>query len=144
VLAEEPELNEFHALLVMMDQALTSVPGFDDWRLLLGWLENDEGRDDPWVGYNLDRLAHYFYVHVRDPEVLIFQRYKGGVDPATWDGATGQISESYGKPRWSDRIDLASPEVGFFSASKARQVEILEEFLTRSLEFSRTLGPFSD
>ena len=144
MLAEEPELAEFHALLVMMDQALTSVPGIDDWRLLLGRGENNEGRDDPWVGYNLDHLAYYFYVYVRDPEVLIFQKCEGGIDPTTWDGETGRISESCGKPRWSDQIDLASPEIDFFSASKSRQVEILEEFLTRSLEFSQTLGPSPD
>ncbi len=141
VLAEEPQLTEFHALLVMMDLALTSVRGFDNCRLVSGHKEDEEGRDDLWVGYSVDRMAYYFYVNIRDPEVLIFQRFKGGVDPTTWDNTTGWMSDSYGKPRWSDQIDLASPDVGFFTHSKAKQVEILEEFLARSLAFARTLDP---
>jgi hypothetical protein len=138
IVAGEPELSDLVDLLMLIEQTLTSRKDLPKPRLYSG------NKPSAWIGYNIESMKYFFFLYLSKPETLVFQRFKGGVDPASFDGKVGRIYEAYGKPRWCNEIDLAAPEIGFFSTDtgKVQQSQILESFLAESLEAARKLRPF--
>ena len=71
------------------------------------------------------------------------QRFRGGVDPASFDGALGTVddSRSDGIIRWRATLDLADPDVGYFQGDRSEQLNVLSRFFDRAFSYGQTLTP---
>ena len=90
-----------------------------------------------WLGVYLDRRSYWLGIYFDRPEVLVFETYYRRVNPETAArlGIEG-VYECKDQPGhyWRRELNLQSEEAAFFARSKARQMQLLEEFLRGCLE----------
>lgn len=123
-------------LLLQMDHVLRHHPEVGSYRLDSGPIG-----PEPWIGFNIEALRYFFFVDLDHPEKVILDRYKDPVDPASFDLALGHLVQpnSAGLTGWRAILDLADPNVGYFEASEADQVRLLEEFFRQGFAYARQL-----
>lgn len=122
-------------LLLQMQHVLSHAEGVRVYRLDSGY-----SKPRPWIGFNVNDMEFFFFLWLESPETLVVQRYKGGVDPASFDGSLGELdSESDGTVRWLNRIDLQDPAVDFFEKDRAEQVTVIADFFRQAFRFGRSL-----
>jgi hypothetical protein len=97
----------------------------------------------PWIGFNINVMAYFFFLQLNEPERIILQRYQGGVDPASFDGSLGMLEPAApGRPtRWRHTMDLLERGGPFFALSQLDQVELIRDFFREGFAFGERLRP---
>jgi len=122
-------------LLLQMDSVLTRTPGVDRHRF-----DSGPYSKEPWIGFNLNDMAYFFFVSLNSPETVLLQRFRGSVDPKAFDGSIGDLErDSKGVVRWRAKLDLLDPAEAFFDVDEAKQQQCLEAFFQRAFAFGSRL-----
>jgi hypothetical protein len=94
----------------------------------------------PWIGFNLNDGDYFLFVSLNSPERITLQRYRGGVDPASFDGALGELDIRADRIiRWRVSLDLCQLDPDFFTQPPTTQVKILSDFVENGLVYGQTL-----
>jgi hypothetical protein len=89
------------------------------------------------IGSNLKRPDYYLAIYLDKPEILYFETDYRSVDPecAAQLGLENIEEWPNGKGHsWIKELNLQSEETAFFVRTKARQMQLLEEFLRSCLD----------
>jgi hypothetical protein len=139
-LKDMPDTEPLRQLLLQMDSVLGKASGVKSYKF-----DSGPNMDEPWIGFNVNNMAYFFYLELAEPETIYLQRYGRAVDPASFDGSFGELEAT--TPRithWSAKLDLLEPSLGFFEANEFEQERKIGEFLARALAFGESLRPLSD
>ena len=129
-------MKPLHGLMLLLRTILEGLPGAP--QVTVG------SSGGEWFGLNINLLEFLCMIELPRPDVLVLERWEGGVNRKSWDGARGkQPYWQNGNWRWRDTLDLAevqSPSgTGFFEMDEADQRQVLTEFLTAGLAYGRKL-----
>lgn len=140
----EPRLKEFSSLIHLIEKAAENI---EDWDTFIFDSSTTEG----WVQWNANELLYTFQVHLKNPEVIRFQRFRhdSGVADIHLDMSCRNEGDQEGKfikykgnwdGWWEAKLDLVKEYPDFFSdpVDKDKQVGILESFFRKSLEYADT------
>jgi len=139
-LAEMPYTEPLRNLLLQMELVLVRAR---DLGVTSHSLDSGPTMGEPWIGFNINAMAYFFFVPLHHPENIVLQRYGRGVDPKSFvEGASiGEIElRRPDQPaRWRHTLDLSVER--FFDVSEVQQFKIIEAFFARAFAFGETLSP---
>ena len=132
-----PHTERLRQLLLQMEHVLKGASGVRRYRF-----DSGPNMDEPWIGFNINDMAYFFYVPLAQPETIYLQRYGHGVDPSSWDGSRGELETTpAGITFWSEELDLLAPGLGFVEANEVIQEKMIKDFFERAFAFGETLRP---
>jgi hypothetical protein len=122
-------------MLLQLEHVLKHAPGVDTYRF-----DSGPNMATPWIGFNINDMEFFFFLSLNAPELLTLQRFRGGVDPNSFDGSLGELDRrSDGIVRWRTTLDLADARVGYFEADRAEQVQIITRFFEDGFRYGLAL-----
>ena len=83
------------------------------------------------------RIDYCFFIPYAQPENIVFETVNLNINPDKFDGELGNLWPEGKRVRWKNELNLA--EIDFFSKDKKNQVNIIEEFLKQSYNYSMLL-----
>lgn len=140
-LKDMPHTEPLRNLLLQMDSVLARASGVKSCRF-----DSGPNMAEPWVGFNVNDMAYFFYVSLAEPEKTVLQRYRHGIDPSSFDGSLGGLEPTTpnGVTRWSAKLDLLDPGLAFFDADEVEQEKQVDAFFERAFAFGEGLRPLSE
>jgi len=138
-LAVMQHTDDLRNLLLQMRSVLDGAPDVTSCRF-----DSGPGMAEPWIGFNFNGMAYFFYVPLGQPERITLQRY-GGFDSRSFDGSLGVLQPpAPGRPtRWRCTLDLSEDEGRFFSLVEVEQEKMLSDFFGEAFGFAERLLPES-
>jgi hypothetical protein len=135
ILANYPDLEPLHNVLMMMGEVLTTIDFYPKPKL-------DSGQHNGgWIGYTMENLRFGFSIYYRDPDVINFDTYRFKPDKTKFENKRKKIGRVFidyrKKLRYENVLDIVSS--GFLLKSKNKQIQILEKFLKESYEFVKSI-----
>jgi hypothetical protein len=94
-----------------------------------------------WIGYNLNDMEYFVTVGYNEPEKLTFETYKRLVEQGKFDRKSGYLLSERRKPlKWCIDLDLASPKLDFLNQPKAKQIDLIRDFLVNSWKIAQSIS----
>ena len=135
-----PHTEPLRNLPLHMKRVLAKASGVQSRRFDAG-----PNMAEPWIGFNVNDMAYFFYVSLNEPERITLQRYRHRVDPRSFDRSFGSLDPSTpnGLKCWRATLDLLDPRLAFFDADEVEQQRKLAAFFERAFAFGERLPTVS-
>jgi hypothetical protein len=135
ILANYPELEPLHNVLMMMGEVLTTIDFYPKPKL-------DSGQHNGgWIGYTMENLRFGFSIYYKDPDLISFDTYRFKPDKAKFENKKKKIGRVFidyrGKLRYENVLNLVSSK--FLLKSKEKQIQILEKLLKEGYDFVQSI-----
>jgi hypothetical protein len=95
-----------------------------------------------WAGFVFKELAYCFCIYYAQPEIVVFETVYLKIDTQKFDGSFGKLWEERKNIRWKAELDLS--EEDFFTKRKHDQLNVLETFLLKSYNYSKSIEKMRD
>ena len=135
---EMPHTTSLYNLLQQMRSVLDATSGVETCGL-----DSAPYWAPPWIGFNINGMKYFFFVRLGEPDRVILQRYRGGVDPESFDGSMGELEPNApgALVRWYDSLDLMADDGRFFDESRDDQLKQIGDFFTLAFAYAEGLEP---
>jgi hypothetical protein len=129
-----PDLKPLADLLKLMKEAFGVIN-------VMPRLESGKTKGG-WAGFVFKKLAYCFCIYYAQPEIVVFETVYLKIDTQKFDGSFGKLWEERKNIRWNAELDLS--EEDFFAKRKDDQLKILETFLLKSYDYSKSIEKLRD